>query len=264
MTLRAAVAAALAATALAVPSTAGAAPAPSRSVARIYTFDGTGNGVLLVSGTIDPGKGHGLFASVTGEAAKTGAGPDTVFFPEVTDLDGTTPHTFGALGQRDLCADPLTVCSELRGGGLGFSTSFSVSGDGKQTTHLRFAVIARGAKVTFTEQMIGWRAHDLRGVHQVTDDTADGAGVSAAGVTVGASLGATAPAARGGSVAIAVPPCDVAGAGVTLLTGPGSTQAGVCPTDAITATSRAAGTWTLTGAAAGVSTRSTRLLVLDF
>jgi hypothetical protein len=256
---------ALALTALVAPTAAYAAPAPTEtSVQRIYSFDGTGDAVLLVSGSIDPGKGRGLFATVSGYASNTEPTPNSVFFPHVIDLDGTSPHTYGALGQRDLCDDPVTVCSALRGGGLMFSTSYTVTSNGEHPWHVRFAVVARGAKVTFKDKMIGWRPRNLRGLHQITDDAAQGAGVSASGATAGATLFASAPATRGGSVAIATPPCESGGAGLAVLSGPAVTGQGVCPTDAFTAAASQSGTWTLTGPAAGLSSRSTRLLVLDF
>jgi hypothetical protein len=254
----------LAVVASAVPAVA-QQPAPVRtSVQRLYSFDGVGDAVLLLSGTVDPGKGRALFAQVDGEADKTGSAPTQVYFPDVMDLDNRDAHTFGALGQQDLCVDPQTVCHALPNGGLSFSSSVTASGDGTHQWHLRFAIVVRGAKVTFKERMIGWRARDLGAVHQVTDDEAVGAGATAYGMSAGATVSASAPAGKRGSIAIAAPPCDIAGGGVALLSGPGVTATpGVCPTDAFGAGATAGGTWQLAGPVAGVSARSTRLLVLD-
>ncbi len=62
---------------------------------------------------------------------------------------------------------------------------------------------------------------------------------------------------------MAVPPCDVAGAGPSVLTGPGVTDPQACPTTAFAAVTRKPGTWTLRGPSAGTSRTSTRLVVLD-
>ncbi|MDX6199183.1 MAG: hypothetical protein QOJ79_2334 [Actinomycetota bacterium] len=249
--------------ATAAPAVAQAAPSRTVTVQRMYSFDGVGDAVLLVSGTIDPGKGRGLFATVTGEADKTGGVPRDVFFPQVIDLDTRGAHTYGAIGDRDLCKDPQTVCGQLADGTFGFGTSFTVTGDDTHQWHVRFAIVARGAKVTIKEKMIGWRGHDLRGIHQLTDDDAQGAGVAAVGATAGATLTASAPAGAKGSVAIAAPQCDVVGAGAVVLSGPSGTTPGLCPTDAFGASADHGGTWDVTGPVAGVASRSTRLLVLD-
>lgn len=255
----------LLACATAAPAVAHATSPPLRpSVQRLYSFDGTGDACLLLSGSVDPGKGRALFAQVEGEADKTGGAPARVFFPQVIDLDNTDPHTYGTIGQRDLCPDPRTVCHLLPGGGLGFTSTVVVSGDDQHIWHLRFAIVVTGAKVTFKEKMIGWRGRDLRGTQQVTNDQADGTGATGFGASAGATLAATAPAGAWGSIAIATPPCDVAGAGIALLTGPGGVSTpGICPTDAFGAATNRSGSWNLTGPAAGISSRSTRLLVLD-
>jgi hypothetical protein len=250
-------------TAMTAPALAQAAPQPQTSVQRIYSFDGAGDGVLLVSGPIDPGKGRGLFATVSGRADRAGGVPSAVFFPHIIDLETRGAHTYGAIGQRDLCIDPQVVCGALTGGKFVFSTSYTVSGDGEHPAHVRFAIVARGAKVTFKEKMIGWTGRDLRGARQVTDEQADGTGAAAFGASAGATLAASAAAGPRGSIALAAPPCDVAGAGISLLSGPSTTTPGVCPTDAFAAADPRGGTWTLGGLAAGVSGRTTRLLVLD-
>ncbi len=246
-----------------MPAMAHAASVQRTSVERIYSFDGVGDGVLLVSGTVDPGKGRGLFASVAGNTARTGGALTQAFFPQILDLDSRHPHTYGAIGARDLCIDPHTVCDALPGGGLGFSSTFVVTGDGQHASHVRFAVVVRGAKITFKEKMIGWQGSDLHAVHQITDDQAQGAGAAAFDAAAGVTLAATAPAGARGSVAIAAPPCDVIGAGIALLSGPAGTTPGICPTNAFAAVTSRGGTWALTGPAAGISGRSTRLLVLD-
>jgi hypothetical protein len=248
---------------LAGPGLAQAAPRPQSTIQRMYSFDRAGDGVLLVSGTIDPGKGRGLFAIVSGAAEKAGGAPSDVFFPRIIDLESRGARTYGAIGARDLCIDPQVVCGDLPGGSFGFSASYTVSGDSEHASHVRFAVVARGAKVTLKEKMIGWTGRDLRAVRQVTDDQADGAGAAAFGASVGATLAASAPAGPRGSIAIAAPPCDLLGAGLAVLSGPTSTTPGVCPTDAFAAAESRGGTWALGGLAAGVSGRTTRLLVLD-
>jgi hypothetical protein len=111
--------------------------------------------------------------------------------------------------------------------------------------------------------MLGWHRHKLGSVHQVTDDTATGEGATAFGLAAGTTLSASAPSGRHGSIAVAAPPCDQLGAGVAVLTGPGVTDPQPCPTDAFADVTTKPGTWTMTGPAAGLSGRSTRLLVLD-
>jgi hypothetical protein len=254
-------AAALLVAALAVP--AGAQPRPLTHVERIYSFDGSGTGLLVVSGTVDPGRGRGLIASVAGDAARTGGPIQNVFFPDVFEMDMAAPHTYGVAGRQDLCADPVTVCTLAADGGLGFTSTFAVSGDDEHEAHVRFAIALRGARVTFKEKMIGWRGAPLHGLRQVTNDDVEGEGVTGGGFTAGALLSASAPAGRRGSIAIGVPPCDDLGAGAVVLAGPSASQSAVCPTGAFAAVASRPGTWTLSGLAAGLSGHSTRLVVLD-
>lgn len=263
-TWRAAVGLALAG-ALAAVLPAQAAPAPQQ-VTRAYAFDGAGTGVLVVRGTVEAPRG-GWFALVAGDATGAGKAPDAVYFPQVVDLDPSAPHTYGRSGRRDVCVDPVTTCTvSADGASLSFLSVFVVAGDEETESHVRYWVAAEGARVRVRETLLGWRRTTVGGVRRVGDDRADGVGVTGMNDprrSAGVLLRATANGGRRGSIAVAVPPCDVAGAGPAVLTGPGVTEPQACPTSAFAAVTRRAGPWTLTGPSAGVSATGTRLLVLD-
>ena len=261
---RGALAVGLAAIALVGPGAANAERTRIQHVERVYSFDGTGTGVLVLSGSVETRGGEGFFAVVTGDAPGRGKPPSTVFFPTLIDVDMKGAHTYGAVGHHDLCPDPSTVCRDLGGGEMHFTSTFIVSGQGPRPAHVRYAIALRGAKVTLTEELIRWERRALRKVTRVTDDASTGGGVSAFGASAGTFVSTAAPAGRRGSIAIAAPPCEYAGAGAAILTGPGTSKPAVCPTDEFAAVTKSAGEWKLSGPAAGLSGRRTRLLVLDF
>jgi hypothetical protein len=242
-----------------------AAPAPQQ-VTRAYAFDGRGTGVLVVRGTVEAPRG-GWFALVAGDASGKGKAPDAVYFPQVVDLDPSAPHTYGRAGRRDVCADPVTTCTVSRdGASLSFLSVFVVAGDEETESHVRYWVAAQGAQVRVRETLVGWTRTTAGTARRVSDGGADGLGLAGGpepAKRTGVLLRATAGGGTRGSIAVAVPPCDVAGAGPAVLAGPGVTDPQACPTGAFAAVTRRAGPWTLTGPSAGASSSGTRLLVLD-
>jgi hypothetical protein len=195
---------------------------------------------------------------------RTQAGKPTAFFPDVIDLDAaSTVHTYGAIGDQDLCSGPVDC--HVHGGRLTFGLTFTISGDGKHPVDLQQYIVARGADVRIHDAfLIHWNArHRVGGVLRRTADQAGGAGVDARGVVAGANSGTTARGFSDGSIAIAAPGCDIAGAGVLTLTGGVHDPVlAVCPSDLVTDLAPHGTTWTATGAVAGASSYSTRLLVL--
>ena len=245
----------------ALPSEA-AAP-PLQRVHRSWSFDGTGTGVLVVQGQVRYGAAGGVFAQVAGDSTAAGRPAQTVYFPQVQDLGGSPAATYGALGDRDLCADPVTTCRVTPDGELTFVSVFLVVGDDETRSHVRFHLYLEGTRVRVDDTLVRWRRTPVGGARRVLEADADGAGLQTGGRSVGAHLSATASGGRRGSIAVAAPPCGTAGAGAALLRGPGVTQPRSCPTGPFAAVTRRAGGWTLTGPAAGVTEGRTRLLVLD-
>ena len=226
-----------------------------------YSYSGRGDGFLEIVGSakIVPGT---FFATV--DVDRPNSSKADAFFPFILDLDSlASADSYGAVGNRDLCAGPVDC--HVTGGAFSFSVGFTIQGGGDTPMGLNTYVVLRGADVKIHDILVhGWTAHHHDGgALRVTDSQAGGAGVDAFGSSAGANTGARAPGPRAGSVAIAVPACDQVGAGVLLLTGGEQTQTALCPSDAIAAVARHAAKWTATGAVAGVSTYSTRLLVID-
>lgn len=241
-----------------------AAPTVQR-VHRSWSFDGTGTGVLVLTGRVAWGATEGVYAQVAGDAPGRGRPADVTYFASVQDVGGPVAGVYGRAGRRDLCLDPVTTC-RIEDGTLVFTSVFVVAGGGEggATTHTRFHLYLEGTRVSVEEVLVGWRRTPVGGGRRVTQEQADGVGVQTGGTSAGALLSATASAGRRGSLALAVPPCGTAGSGATLLRGPGGAQATrPCPTGAFAATARSGGRWTLSGAGAGVTDGRTRLLVLD-
>jgi hypothetical protein len=246
-------------TSVAVPAAAVGSAAVQTAWAR-YDFHSARSGFLVISGRVDPAPGA-FFAEVTELDARSTQ--PRAPFADVLDLDSFSElGTYGAVGNRDLCPGPVTCIAQ--NGGLGFSISFDVSGDGRHMQDIREYFVVRGAHVVIHDRLLKrWTAsHRAGGVTRRTVADASGAGAVALGQTVGANLGVTAPGPTGGSIAIAVPGCDQIGAGALILSGGLTGETTICPTDNVAAIARKATTWDATGAVAGWSNNTTRLVVL--
>lgn len=249
----------VAASAIAIPAGAAGSPDAHTAWAR-YVFHGKGSGFLQVTGRVEAAPGA-FFALVT--EFRDPHAPPQAPFADVLDLDSLSQAgTYGAAGNRDLCPGLATCIAE--NGGLGFTVSFGVGGDGRHVQDVRQYIVARGAHVVVRDQMrIGWTAtHRAGGVTRRTVSDATGAGAVALGQTVGAELGVSAPGPAGGSIAIAVPGCEQAGAGVLTLTGGVTEETTICPTDNIAGVAEKATTWNASGAVGGWSNNTSRLIVL--
>lgn len=225
-----------------------------------YSFDGTGSGLLYVSGSVKIVPGA-FFATVS--VANPHSPKPAPFFPDLLDLDaGSTAGTYGALGDRDLCAGPVSC--HASGGRLEFSLTFGIQGDGRHRLDLSDYIVIRGADPTIHDiAVVRWTArHRTDGVLRRTDESAGGAGVTAYGLVAGVNTGTSAPGPAAGSVALAVPACDMVGAGVLTLSGGANGATAVCPSDLIADVAKRGTTWTATGAVAGASNHTTRLLVI--
>lgn len=247
------------ATVVAVPATA-ARPAPVETAWARYDFHSARSGFLQITGRVDAAPGA-FFAEVA-EFDADGTHPQTPF-ADVLDLDSLSElGTYGAVGNRDLCPGPVVCLAE--NGGLGFSISFDVTGDGRHVQDIREYFVVRGAHIVVHDQLLDrWTAHHRTGgVSRRTVADVEGAGAAALGQVVGANLGVSAPGPAGGSLAIAVPGCDQAGAGVLLLSGGLTGETALCPTDSVASVAKSATTWNAAGAVAGWSDNTTRLLVV--
>lgn len=265
MTLRGMVVILLAAAGLAAgPVSAGThGPRVQTEIAR-YTFNRAGSGTLVISGSarIVPGA---VFAVV--DVDMTDPQHPKAWAPTVVDL-GTFSgvDTYGAIQGHRLCPAPLT-CS-VRNGEFIFNDSFQISGTAGSMRDEEYVVL-RGADVQIADQVLhGWTAkHRHGGLLRRTDADAGGAGLSAgdggvSGYDAGVNTGVSAPGPAAGSIAIAVPACEDAGVGVLQLTGGVQQPSAVCPSDAIADVAAHATTWSATGAVAGASENTSRLLVI--
>jgi hypothetical protein len=226
----------------------------------VFTYDGTGPGLLSVSGTVEANGRPGYLASVAAEALDGHLDP---FFPDVYELgDGGAPaHTYGAAGTHDVCASPLVTCTADPGStSLQFSIGFSV-GESPRPVHLRMLIAVEGTKVKTASAKIGWKGTKRTGGFSRV--TGGGTGFRAGGFAAEALPDASLRGGRKGSVAIAVPPCDQLGAGLLTLAGGRKDAVAACPTGPFTAAADGPARWSLTGDAAGVSSYLTRLIVVD-
>lgn len=246
-------------TSVAIPAGADGASAVQTIWSR-YDFHSARPGLLQVDGHMDPAPGA-FFATVTVFGSHTSEPHAT--FASVLDLDAFDEMgTYGAAGNRDFCPGAATCV--VRAGQLTFRDGFQVFGGSRQAADISVYIVARGANVVIHDRVLDhWKAnHRTGGVVRRTVSDASGAGVIAASQTVGANLGVSAPGAAGGSVAIAVPGCDEAGAGLFMLTGGLTGETTICPSDLISAVAKKATTWKAAGAVAGWSGLATRLVVL--
>jgi hypothetical protein len=224
-----------------------------------YSYDARQPGILFVTGSFDirPGSYFAVLDEIDTR------GPDPESLGVVVDLDAFgAGDTYGALGNRDLCRGPVRC--EVANGQMSFTVEFTVNGDGRHRQHLRQYVIARGAHVVVHDVLLrGWTAaHRRGGALRRTDADAQGAGAMVDGAGAGADLGVSAPGPAGGSLALAVPGCEQAGAGMITLAGGEQSQTALCPTYSVGAVARHKTTWRLTGAVAGATAYKTRLLVV--
>jgi hypothetical protein len=231
----------------------------SVAVAR-YSYDGSGDALMLIRGSVQMGPGA-LFVLVSVD--DTSPQDPVVFFPQVIDLasaDGV--RSYGQAGQHSLCTAPLTC--QVRGDTFSFGVSNSVEGDGKNTIHLRSYIAVRGVGAAIHDGgMIGWKAkHRSSGLLTRADTDAAGVGADVENTDIGVMTGITAPGQRGGSIAILVPDCDSAGAGVLTFAGGRQSQTVICPTGAVGDIAAKTTTWSATGATIGASANQTRLVVL--
>lgn len=245
------------ATSVAIPAVAARSTRMQVLWAR-YDFRGAGNGQLVLEGTARIGVGS--YIADADVMTYSGGMSTSGHVFDVTNIEDS--RTYGALGNRDLCAGPLT-CS-WQGGKFGFGMDSQVFGDGHHFLHIRVYIAIAGEDVHLHDKLLdGWTAHHRSGgVTRVTDESAGGGGVQAGGQTLGVNTGATAAGPDGGSVAIAVPGCDDVGAGVLTLTGGATSTTALCPSDAIVGISNRPTTWVASGAVAGASENTTRLVVL--
>jgi len=242
-----------------LPALAAGHPRTQEVVAR-YSYDGAGDAVMVAGGTIRMAPGAILVFAQAEVSSRTNP---LVFFPQVVDLDSRDGvRSYGAPGQHTLCAAPLS-CS-VQGDVFSFGVSNSVEGDGKTPLHLRFYLAARGAKVTLHDRAaIGWKIrHRTSGLVRRTDADATGAGIDAENFDLGVTTSVGAPGPAGGSVAIAVPGCDLVGAGLLMLSGGEQSTNALCPSGPVGELAWHKTTWSASGATAGVSTNQTRLVVL--
>lgn len=249
----------LVAPAVAVPALAAGTAHVQTAWAR-YDFRSAHAGFLEVTGRVDAGPGA-FFATTT--VFQPHSSQPQAPFSFVLDLDSSDQMgTYGAAGNRDLCPGAPTCVIE--NGGLVFSASFDVTGDGRHVQDISTYIVARGAHVVIRDRLVDrWSAsHRAGGVMRRTVADADGAGVVAAGQTVGANLGVSAPGPTGGSIAIAVPGCDQAEAGALMLSGGLTGETALCPTTNVAAVAKKATTWKAAGAVGGWSQNTTRLVVL--
>jgi hypothetical protein len=249
---------ALLAAVFALPAS-GASGGVQTAVSR-YSFDGRVAGYMQTNGRIPLGPGA-MFADVSVDA--TDPAHPMAFFGDVIDLSSTDAvRTYGAAGKQSLCSAPLSC--HVANGVFSFSASYTAQSDGKHAMHLRYYIVTRGSHVVVRDQSLyHWTAaHHPGGLTMRTDDNATGAGASVGGDDIGAMTGVTAPGPAGGSVAILVPGCDVVGAGALTLDGGVSPPTALCPSDPVTDVAPGATTWSVTGADAGVSSNSSRLLVI--
>lgn len=240
-----------------VHAPAEAAPAVQRVGLRL-SFDGTGNGSYVISGAIQTDATHPAVLALVSTFGK-----DT-FAPEVVELGADGPSsTYGAAGNHSLCPPPLTCTVSPDGGTLGFSSSYSIQGDGKHAFHTRDYLVLQGAKVTFDHAGVGnWSLHRFSSWTRVVDTQAGYVGARSGGEDLEVDRSVRAAGGPGGSIAIAVPPCDVGGGVATLSGGDRGAQPVVCPSSAVSGLATKRTTWSLDGALAGTTNVTTRLLVL--
>jgi hypothetical protein len=248
----------LLAVSLATPSQA--APPRLERQLMIFSYDGYGPALLNVEGEVQAKGRPGYFASVTADLFQ---GELTPFFPDVIELgdDGAPVRTYGAIGDRDICASPVVSCAPaVSMDSLSFSSSFSV-GKSRTPVHLRMIIAMEGTHVEASHLELGWKTQIRRG--GFSRATSGGSGARALGTSVEAMPEATLRGGARGSIAIGVPPCEDLGAGAVTLSGGTKDQTAVCPSYAFAAAAKKATTWTLTGAAAGSTAYRTRLIDID-
>jgi hypothetical protein len=223
-----------------------------------YSFHGThGIGVVQGSAKLLPG----AYLAIADVYAPDSSRP-TVEFAAVFDIGSLqATGTYGALGNRNLCGGPVSCY--MANGTFRFGSEFSMQGN-TPTAMAQYLVI-RAADVKIHDRVLrGWTAqHRSGGALRLTQDQAEGGGISTQGYDAGINSGSTAPGPAAGSVAVAVPACDTAGGGLLTLSGGWQPQHAICPSGAIGAVAFHRTTWRVSGTVAGVTQNTTRLLVID-
>jgi len=232
-----------------------------RVVVAKYVFEGTGRGVLSVHGAVRVTPGAMLVTAIVDESK---ARHPVVLDPQIVELEPPNGvRTHGAAGEHAICAAPLDC--QLQRGTLEFNENFIFNGDRRHRSKLVFVIAARGASVRLHDDvMIRWHARP-RTSSLVTrlDDDAAGTGVAVGGTEAGVETTVAAPGAAPGSLALAVPGCDISGVGTADLTGGRSAETVVCPAGPVGAVATGATRWALTGMVAGLTAYETRLIVID-
>lgn len=243
-----------------------AAPAesPLPKWVRKYTFHATGPGEMRLEGTI-LGRGR---AAIYGSLAVTQFGGERFVGSSLVEWGAKVdaPRPYGVPTPVDYCGLGVSCTVTSTPDGITFTTTASATQeDVERHFKLELYVFGQGYLTVKHENLRQWRREFVRngGFAAVDTRQSGSTGVSATGYHAEAFSGVTARASRP-SFAIAPSPCSTAGAGILGLTGGAQPVQQLCPTDkTLTAESRAPTTWSVTGPAAGLSTRSTRLVVLD-
>ena len=243
-----------------LPAATAAAPAQQRQV-HTYRFTGSGPSILYVKGTL-LAKGAPALLSVvyTDDDPRTGR-PRSAMVTDVYEFGGDGTSVYGADGDLG-CVAPLRCTVDSDGPEIGFSIFYDL--DAPVPVAFSVHVVTQGARIRITDRVLErWRAsHRTGGYTQVTAADATADGVVTSGTRAEVLRGATARGGRRGSIAIAVPPCDVGVGQLRLDGGRAPVEIG-CPTRAVAAFADRATTWRLSGLAAGTASTATRLLVID-
>lgn len=254
--------AAVAAIAVACPpaALAGTSTEPSRSQWRRYEHDPRGAGLLAVGGRIRATAADGATLAYALRDAQTGSIP----IARVVDVAPSSVGTYGVIGNHT-CALPVQCTVVTEDGWIEFTFTVRGPHDPSRRKGMVFYLGAIGAAVDIQQASgTNWRgASRTAGVQRITSAHSSGAGIAVLNYQAGAETGASARGGDNGSLAIAVPPCEIAGAGVIQLHGPAGTVTGTCLTGPVAAMATTRADWTVTGATAGLTQNFTRLFTFD-
>lgn len=243
----------------------GAAAEPYRPQQRdeLYAFRLTsaGGGTIHVDGLIASYDQPGIFASVVIERALDDARSAVSYLPRVVEVGRrrSAGVTYGVTG----CGYPVTCSQSRHGDAVQFTYSLSLAGDGESLREYTLLMALRGTitRVDSVRARGAWRKRSYgRGWSDVTS-TMTRVGAEAPGVDAELFVAASAVSERP-SVAIAIPPCDVIGAGAFTLEGGEQPVTEVCPSGPVSAVSMHATRWEVTGVAAGLAEHRPRLVTI--
>ena len=240
---------------------ASAAPPPQQRQVHTYRFTGAGPSILYVKGTLLAQGAPALLSVIyTDDDPRTGR-PRSAMLTDVYEFGADGTSVYGA--NDDLgCVAPLRCTVDASGGEIAFSIFYDL--DAPVPVAFTVRVVTQAARVRITDRVLErWRAtHRSGGYTQVTAADATADGVATSGTSAEVLREASARGGRRGSIAVAVPPCDVGVGRMRLDGGRAPVEIG-CPTRAVTAFADRATTWRLSGLAAGTASAGTRLLVID-